>query len=93
MKKILCVFMLLFALFNFVQSANAEGEAKNINLIDIGKIKYNQSSGIFYTEQNISLKKGTCYTLVASSRFFGEALKNDPQALSGEYVCSSEGRW
>ena len=86
MKKFLCVFMMLFALFNFVQSANAEGEAKNINLIDIGKIKYNQSSGIFYTEQNISLKKGARYTLVASSRFFGDALKNDPQALSGEYV-------
>ena len=85
MKKILCVLMVLFAIFNFANNVNAEEEVGYINLIDSAKIRYDQSKGLFYSEQNISLTENKTYTLIASVKFFGTALKSD-DALDGQYL-------
>ena len=81
--------LVLFAIFNFTNNANAASDVKYVNLIDAGKIKYNNTSGIFYSEQTISLEMNKNYTLIASVKFFGTALKNDVEALDGKYIITS----
>ena len=89
MKKILSILLVLFAIFNLTNSANAESNVKYVNLIDAGKIKYDKPSDIFYSEQTISLEMNKNYTLIASVSFFGTSLEDDVEALDGKYIITS----
>ena len=51
------------------------------NLIDIEQIEYNDLNDIFFSNQQILLSANTTYTLVVSSRFFGDVTREQASIL------------
>ena len=79
MKKILMILIVALLLF-FTVKVDAS-EEKYENLVDMTQISYNSTDNVFFTEQKIPLSKDVQYTLVATSKFFGDATKTNWEAL------------
>lgn len=85
MKKKIFILLLLIVLMFFVKEVNA-AEKTYCNLINMNQVEYDGSNDVFYSKQKINLTKGTAYTLVASSNFFGSALSVDSYALLNKNI-------
>ena len=82
MKKIIMITLLFVLIFCGVK-ANAQ-IGGYVNLLDMRLAAYDETQDVFYSSQKIKLTKNTCYTLVASSDFFGDATNKNAKALVDE---------
>ena len=76
MKKIIfgLVLLVLFIIPN--KTVDAAKQPSYNNILDMSMLKYDDETGFFYSDQQIELKTGTTYTVVASKGFFGERIVN-----------------